>query len=67
MVRKRHQGAHPIVDFRYHAIGAIRVVLGYVFGNLVEVDERFRVQRIPAHTGLGRRWRWDSVFSIKRR
>jgi hypothetical protein len=25
------------------------------------------VQRIPAHTGLGRRWRWDSVFSIKRR
>ena len=46
MMGERRQGANCVEDFRYHPVRRVRVVLRYVFADVVEVDIRFRVERI---------------------
>src|ERR1039457_3631829 len=66
LIGKCHQAANPVEDFRYHPVGSIRVVLCDAFANVVDVGKRLGVERVSTHAGR-RRWRWASVFSIKRR
>jgi hypothetical protein len=66
LVGSMHQGTDGIKDLRNHPVGGIWIVGCDILADLVDVDVRFRVESVTAHTGRIRR-RSASVFSIKRR
>ena len=65
LMGKFHQDADSLEDFRYNAVGRVRVVLSNVAAKFVEIVECFRVENVA--TRAGRHCRCACVFSIRRR